>query len=357
MGIPLSYKTKNAVRAFKSWGVPWFKGKVFHKEFRPILSCFFTEWKCNIDCHYCFQSNSKKPGMDFKTAKKAIDWLKTTGCRVFGIVGGEPLVRPEFVRKVTEYGSKNGFFVYLATNGYLLTPEVVDDLGKAGIAAINLAIDCVTPKKGLPKCFMAVEKNFRYLVKQRFKYGYIPFLNVNLTSKNLKDARLLADIAHANQLTIDFHANEPPILGAPSNTNAERENEMFVKPEQYEEFDELIDWLKDKVRAGYPIVNHISHLERMKGYVRGENRPWDCPAGTCGIFIGEDGSLAPCFGLQEDKNDWGKIWDPKFDKKRLDKIKRRCNKHCLSTTYYSLGCYDQSTRSALKWVLKHFRKI
>jgi hypothetical protein len=61
-------------------------------------------------------------------AKRAIDWLKTTPCRVLAIMGGEPLVRPKFVHRVVDYASSNGFWVYLGTNARLLTPDLVDRL-------------------------------------------------------------------------------------------------------------------------------------------------------------------------------------------------------------------------------------
>jgi len=43
------------------------------------------------------------------TARRAIDWLHTTPCRVLAPTGGEPLLRPDFVHKVVYYGRKERF--------------------------------------------------------------------------------------------------------------------------------------------------------------------------------------------------------------------------------------------------------
>ena len=204
------YKTLNGIKAFRRWVIPYLNSRIHPNEFRPVLCYLFTEWQCNIDCHYCFQYNNNLPGMDIETAKSAIDWLKSIGCRVIPIMGGEPLMRKDFILEVIRYGAENGFFMYLPTNGYLLDKAFIDEVGKAGVAAINLAVDCVAPKKGLPKALLNIEPQFRYLVERQKKYGYLTFFNINICRNNIKDVKLLTEIAHQNKIGTDYHLNEPP---------------------------------------------------------------------------------------------------------------------------------------------------
>jgi len=346
------YKLKNGARAFRRWVIPSVLSKVHSKEFRPVLSYLFTEWKCNIDCHYCFQFDNNQPGMTLETAKKSIDWLKTKGCRVIALMGGEVLLRPDFILDIIEYGVKQGFFVYLPTNGYLLTKDFIDKAGKAGVAAINLAVDCIAPKPGLPKALMPIEKQFRYLVKKQEKYGYILFFNINITSKNLKDVKMLTEIARANGIGTDYHINEPPPIDQPHYKHSKEEG-LYIREEQFEEFDELMDWLTEKAGQGYPMVNHPYHFEHMKKFVRGEYEEWPCLAGKNGCFIKADGSLSPCFSMQAGNMNWGKIGDAKFDQKKLAELKKECNKHCLSTCFYTSGRYYNSFLSIYQWMMKH----
>src|SRR3974390_1422133 len=124
----------------RGWMVPYFKSRVLPGDFQPIIAYLFTEWKCNLDCHYCWSYDNRVKGMTEEIAHRSIDWLETTPCRVLPPIGGEPLLRPDFVHKVIYYAAKKDFWVYLATNARLLRPEVTDRLPHAGIAPINLAV-------------------------------------------------------------------------------------------------------------------------------------------------------------------------------------------------------------------------
>ena len=69
--------------------------------------------------------------MSLETACSAIDWLKSVGCRVISLMGGEPLLRKDFVLEVIRYGAENGLFMYLHTNGYLMDKSFIDEAGRA----------------------------------------------------------------------------------------------------------------------------------------------------------------------------------------------------------------------------------
>lgn len=125
----------------KGWMFPYFKSRIRRGDFQPIIAYLFTEWKCNLDCHYCWSYDNRVKGMTEDTARRAIDWLYETPCRVLAPTGGEPLLRPDFVHKVVNYAAQKGFWIYLATNARLLRSEVTDRLADAGISTINFAVD------------------------------------------------------------------------------------------------------------------------------------------------------------------------------------------------------------------------
>jgi MoaA/NifB/PqqE/SkfB family radical SAM enzyme len=292
--------------------------------------------------------------MTIETARSAIDWLHSIGCRVIALMGGEPLVRKSFILEVVRYGAERGFFVYLPTNGYLLTEDYIDEIGEAGVSAINFAVDCVAPRPGLPKALMAVEPQFRYLVKQQKKHGYLLFLNMNITSVNLRDIKMLTEIAHANRIGTDYHINEPPMeTNEVDHYNRDRDG-MYIRPDQFDEVDALIDWIIEKNRSKYPMVNSVAHLRLMKEWMRGRTVPWKCRAGLNGSMIRPDGSLSPCFGLMTYDHDWGNIWNPQFEPEALNQVKQVCQPHCFSTCFYTMGHYYQPGE-VFKWMFKHMR--
>ncbi|MBW2028621.1 MAG: radical SAM protein [Deltaproteobacteria bacterium] len=348
------YKALNGIRAFRRWAIPYFNSLIHAKEFRPVLCYLYTEWKCNIDCYYCFQFNNEREGMDIDTAKSSVDWLRSVGCRVIPLMGGEPLLRKDFVLEVIRYGAEKGFFMYLPTNGYLLDKPFIDEVGKAGVAAINLAVDCISPLKGLPKALLRIEPQFRYLVERQKKYGYLLFFNINICRNNLRDVKMLTEIAHQNNIGTDYHLNEPPQDIVDIEHYAHRDDMLNIRPEQFDEVDELLDWIIDKHRKGWPMVNSIAHLQAFKERMRGRITYWDCRAGHNGALIRPDGTLSPCFDLICYNDDWGRIWEPKFDQEKLRKMKKECVPHCSSTCFYTMAHY-YNMRYLPEWIRKHVR--
>jgi len=348
------YKANNGIRAIRRWVIPYINSLLHPEQFRPVLCYLYTEWRCNIDCHYCHQYDNTQEGMDIETAKSALDWLKTLGCRVIPIMGGEPLLRKDFTLEVIRYGAENGFFVYLPTNGYLMDKEFIDEMGKAGVAAVNLAVDTIAPRKGLPKALLAIEPQFRYLVERQKKYGYLLFFNINICRTNIKDVKLLTEIAHENNIGTDYHLNEPPQGFVDTSHYKHKDDGLFITPEQFQEVDELLDWLIEKQKKGWPMVNSIEHLKTFKKRMRGIIDHWDCRAGINGALIRPDGSLSPCFDLICFYHDWGRIWEPKFDRNALADVKKKCMPHCSSTCFHTMAYYYQ-IQAVPQWVRKHIR--
>ena len=97
-----------------------------------------------------------------------------------------------------------------------MTPEVLDKLGDAGVANINLAIDCVIEKPGLPKALNRIRPYFDYMVKKKKYYGYTAMININITHINQDDVKELTEIAHDNGFATDYHINEAPMTPAGS---------------------------------------------------------------------------------------------------------------------------------------------
>jgi MoaA/NifB/PqqE/SkfB family radical SAM enzyme len=345
-----AYHANNGVRAFRRWLVPYIQSRVLFDEFRPLLSYLFTEWKCNLDCHYCWAFDNSVKGMSEEVAKRSIDWLHEVGCRVVALMGGEPLLRPKFIHKVIYYGAKKGFFMYLPTNGRLLKPEVLDWLGDAGVAAINFAVDVVDEKPGLPKALNVIRPYFDYLVKMQRRYGYMVVFNMNICRNNMDDVRQLTEIAHDNGISTDYHINETPMIEQTHFKHLE-ENDTYLRPEDWPKVDDLLDHLIEKNRQGYIMVNSKAHLGKMKDFMRGIVEPWQCKAGHNSLLIRTDGTIAPCFPMYSATYDWGAIENHKFKWDQLDDMKKGCNTHCLSTTQYVLGHY-YNNQTVLRWIIK-----
>ena len=346
------YQFQNFSRAYKSWLLPYIKGRFRPRAFRPVLSFLYTDLNCNLNCHYCYSRGQKIPGMPLEMAKDAVDWLHSVGCRVLAYMGGEPLVRKDFIIELTRYAKEKGFFVYLPTNGILMDKAFVDEIGKVGVAAINLAVDAVDGYEGIPKALSRIKSNFEYLVQQEKNYGYLTFFNINITQKNVKDVKILTETAHEYGIATDYHINEPPLIEY--DTFAYAEDGAWITEGQFREVDEVIDWLVEKNRRGYTMVNSLEHLNSMKRFIRHDWPAWPCRAGELSMIIRLDGSFAPCFEFYGAEEDWGNIYDgPKFDSVKLKEQKKKCSQHCLSTCNFQVNHYTQGILYSLQWVAKH----
>jgi MoaA/NifB/PqqE/SkfB family radical SAM enzyme len=338
------------LHAMKGWMFPYFKSRLLPGDFHPLIGYLFTEWKCNLDCHYCWAFENSVKGMSEDVARRSIDWLEGTTCRVLALMGGEPLLRPDFVHKVIYYATKKGFWVYLPTNGRLMRPKVIDWLGDAGVSVVNLAIDAMDLKPGLAKAMAPIREYFEYLVKQQYRYGFMVFINICICRNNLDDVRQLTELAHEYGVATDYHIVESPMTVQPHFKHLE-ENPTFVRPQDMPLIDDPLDWLIDKQKQGYRMTNSTTRIGEMKRFMRGELQSWNCRAGQNTLIIRTDGTLAPCFPMYSANYDWGTIENPKFETTQLKEMKKSCEPHCFSTLNHIVGfCYNDAR--VIKWLLQ-----
>jgi MoaA/NifB/PqqE/SkfB family radical SAM enzyme len=385
---------KEILRKARGWLVPYIRSRVMPGDFHPITAYLFVEYKCNIDCWYCWSFNNKVKGMTEDVARRSIDWLYDHGCRVLALMGGEPLLRPQVAHKIVYYAAKKGFWIYIGTNGRLLRPEVADRLGDAGVAVFNFALDAWDEKPGLPKALVPVRKNLEHLIRKQYVYNYMVFFNMNICRNNMEDIRLVTEYARENRLATDYHLNETPMLEQDEHFKHLHENPTYIYPENWREVDELIDWLIAKNKAGYQMVNSVSRLQEMKAFVRmssgldlrqvgwngdgtgdvvgsdellektpgiarDENgmlhfKEWNCRGGQNNVIVRTDGTVGPCFPMYASTYDWGNIEGHKFDAAQLREMKSTCQKHCFSTLNHNLGyCYNDAR--VIKWLWQQAR--
>jgi len=378
-------------RKMRGWLFPYIRSRVLPGDFHPITAYLFLEYKCNLDCWYCWSYNNKVKGMTEDVARRSIDWLYDHGCRVIGLMGGEPLLRPQFVHKVVYYAAKKGFWIYIGTNGRLLRPDFADRLGDAGVAVFNFALDAWDEKPSLPKALVPVRNNLEHLTRKQYVYGYMVFFNINICRNNTADVRQITEYAREHRIATDYHLNETPMLEQDDHFKHLYENPTYIRPEDWRKMDDLIDWIIEKNKAGYQMVNSVQRLQEMKAFVRmssgtdlktlgwygdGTNSngdaaqmlgtmpgivqdengelhftEWNCRAGQNNVIIRTDGTVAPCFPMYPSTYDWGNIEESRFDAKQLSVMKKTCQRHCFSTLNHNLAyCYNDAR--AIKWVWK-----
>jgi uncharacterized protein len=135
-------------RAFRDW----FKRRMADAtKLSALVSITFA---CNFDCPYCCQAdvlNGRMMGADTgaATAKWLADRALEIGAReiIISFIGGEPLLNPDrveqIVRDVRARVADRGIVVTfnLITNGYYLSPELVDAWVPLGLTGAQVTLD------------------------------------------------------------------------------------------------------------------------------------------------------------------------------------------------------------------------
>jgi len=115
-----------------------------------------TTYACNLKCTYCYQESSRTyTKMDDRTGQHAMKWIKEKLLQ-FGyqqlyitFYGGEPLANKPMLEDIAAHmqswcHEKNIQFKFmLQTNGYLMTPECIDQYLKLGLDQVRVSVDGV----------------------------------------------------------------------------------------------------------------------------------------------------------------------------------------------------------------------
>ena len=106
------------------------------------LNVFVTR-QCNVRCSHCLVPSSplrQDAVLDFDLYTSALDQLVELGGSEVHILGGEPLLVAG-LRRYIAAASERGLHTRLATNGQLLTRDLVREYISLGLASIGFSLD------------------------------------------------------------------------------------------------------------------------------------------------------------------------------------------------------------------------
>lgn len=142
-------------------------------------SVFFTiapTMGCNLKCSYCFQGNLESRGLMTPEIRRGIvDFFrrKAQNCKeaVVQWFGGEPLLGFDMIRELSAKfkaicdRNNTRYYSEILTNGTLLSPEMIPQLGEISVKAVQFTLD------GLPGTFAR-----RKGIKSEKAHAYYRFL-------------------------------------------------------------------------------------------------------------------------------------------------------------------------------------
>src|SRR6202041_2878131 len=95
---------------------------------------------------------------------RRIDHLGRLGTSVITISGGEPLLHPELDQIIGRI-RKTGAIAGMITNGYLLMPDRIERLNRAGLDHLQISIDNLMPDEVSKKSLKVLDKKLEMLAE------------------------------------------------------------------------------------------------------------------------------------------------------------------------------------------------
>src|SRR5260370_36733550 len=128
----------------------------------PIQAHIIPMRRCNLTCAYCSRYDDFSDPVPLEERHRRIDKRAALGPTLVTISGGETLLHPQLddiIRRIGSHGMISG----LITNGYLLTPQRIQQLNDAGLDHLQISIDNVQPDHVSMKSLKVLDKKLQLL--------------------------------------------------------------------------------------------------------------------------------------------------------------------------------------------------
>jgi MoaA/NifB/PqqE/SkfB family radical SAM enzyme len=246
------------------------KGLLFRKH--PVLVHLIPIRRCNLACAYCNEFDDFSKPVPTEVMLERVDKLASLGTTIITLSGGEPLMHPE-LEAIIRCIRRHGILAGMITNGYLLTPQRIDWLNRAGLDHLQISIDNVLPDEVSKKSLKVLDRKLVMLAEHAI-------FQVNINSvigsavRNPEDA-----------LAVARRALE---LGFTSTVGILHDHTGQLKPlsaRQQQIYEEIMQMGK----RSYARFNQFQH-----NIARGLPNDWRCRAGSRYLYVCEDGLVHYC---------------------------------------------------------------
>ena len=130
----------------------------------PYMAHIVPMRRCNLACTYCNEFDDHSDPVPIDEMERRIDELGRLGTSVITISGGEPLLHPELDRVIARI-RKTGAIAGMITNGYLLMPDRIERLNRAGLDHMQISIDNVMPDAVSKKSLKVLDAKLKMLAE------------------------------------------------------------------------------------------------------------------------------------------------------------------------------------------------
>ncbi len=283
----------------------------------PLLAHIIPMRRCNLACTYCNEFDDFSKPVPTEEMYRRIDKLGALGTSVVTISGGEPLMHPE-LDDVIHRIRANGMIAGLITNGYLLVPERIQRLNRAGLEWLQISIDNVNPDEVSKKSLKVLDKKLQLLAEHAD-------FHVNINSV------VGGGIIHPQDaLVIGRRAVE---LGFTSTVGIIHDGDGQLQPLSGEER-RIYHEMKALEKRSFTRVNAF-----QDNIAQGLPNDWRCRAGARYLYICENGLVHYC-SQQRGYPAVPLATYTREDLRREYVTEKSCAPHCTVSCVHQVSIFD-----------------
>jgi len=248
--------------------------KAMKSRYHPIVAHIVPIRRCNLACTYCNEFDGVSKPVPIEMMLRRVDRLADLGTTVITISGGEPLLHPELdgiIGRIRQHGR----IATLITNGYLLTPDRIQRLNRAGLDHLQISIDNVRPDGVSMKSLKVLDKKLQALAEHATFQ-----VNINSVvgaSENPEDAAVVA--RRARQLKFATTVGIVHDGGGQLRPLGEAEHRVY---------NQIVR------ESGQTFSTFAYYNQFQKNLIQGTPNHWSCRAGSRYLYICEDGLVHYC---------------------------------------------------------------
>ena len=226
----------------------WFIGAKFFNQKKPLQSVIFISDKCNLACKHCSVYNYENPNIKtYEQIKEELIYCYEQGSRFIDFEGGEPFIWEDGEKRID---------------------DLIDLAKSIGFYSCTITTNAQRPfiNSRADSIWVSLDGVGEYHERIRGK-GTFANLEKNISTCNHKALSVNMAINTLNYesvaKTIEYAKNSPYIKSISLNFHTPFKGTEYLALDM-EKRQEIIDMIISYKKKGYPIMNSVAGLKKMK---------------------------------------------------------------------------------------------
>lgn len=238
--------------------------------YSPFLAQLVIIRRCNLSCSYCSEYDKVSDPIPADILEKRLWKLKSLGTFGISLTGGEPTLHPQLPDLIRTCRKLGFLRTGMISNGFLLRPDLIEALNKAGLQEMQISVDGVEANDATQKVLVNLKRRLLWLREYaRFRVIVSGVLGASPPREAEEVIAFAKQIGFIPRVLL-LHDNE----GRLKLTNGE------VKT-----FKKIVRQLPKT------LVDFSSYRKRL---VRDGSAPFKCRAGSRYLYVDEYGKISWC---------------------------------------------------------------